>query len=448
MRSVLTVTLFFCTAHLHAQTPGSVTDTVRCKANANHYYALYLPVENATVKKYPLLLFFDPGGRASVPIRNYHLLAEQYHIIIACSYQSRNGPFQPCIDATYEMLNDIETRFNVDVSSIFLSGFSGGARLATLLAIRDHQFAGVIACGATFPGDLKISKDRAVPYAIIIGDHDMNYLEGVQSTAYLQLIKNPVTKVEFYGDHRWPDPEKFDEAITWQFIKKDLIPDVQTKNYRDKKIRELQIQLDSGNWLTAHDLGIQLTEGFPVSHGDLQTDSILRFIENDVHYLAQKKEQEKLLKLEEEWRMKFYEKYNKAMYLPDSAFHENEWAAVKQEFNKLRFSKDKNKKMTGERLFDFGWRIGAEQSYLLYNQKDYVHAFTNARIWSVFKPDDFYVWYRMATIRAAQNETKEALVYLKKSFDKGFRNKEQIEQDPVFDEVKKLTGYQKLINKF
>src|SRR5690349_1665357 len=112
------VVLVFCLLQVNAQKPGSITDTITCQENLQQRYALYLPKDYVNTKHYPLLLFFDPGARAQVPLKNYSALADRYQLIMACSYQSRNGPYKPSIEAANAMLKDITEHFSINTSFI------------------------------------------------------------------------------------------------------------------------------------------------------------------------------------------------------------------------------------------------------------------------------------------------------------------------------------------
>ncbi|MDB5011905.1 MAG: hypothetical protein JWQ25_107 [Daejeonella sp.] len=446
MRTKIVFFLIFCFSHVNAQTPGNVSDTITCRADSKQQYAFYLPKDYVSTSTYPLLIFSDPGGRAQLPIKNYKLLADRYHLIMACSYQSKNGPFQSAIEATYAMLKDINERFSIDTSITILSGFSGGARLASLLAINDNRFSGVIACGATFPNGIKILEKDKFPYAIIIGDHDMNYLEAVQTSAYLKKIQNPYTKITFKGNHTWPDVDKFEEAIGWHLMKKGLLNQEQINHFYEKSRTEIKMNIDSGSWIPAYELAENLVSNYGLPTSNHSADSVFKSIAENPNYLKEKKNEAKLLALEETWRTTFYDKYSKASEMADSSFKEKDWIYLKEQFNRLRLSKEKNKILMGERLLNLGWLTCAEQSNQLFSQKNYGAAFLSTQIWSVFKSDDFYPFLMLARIKAAQN-SKESLVYLNKAFEKGFKDKAFLENDSSFEFLRKMPAYQKLIAK-
>jgi predicted esterase len=450
MRLLLIFISLFCITQLVAQTPGEIKDTLRCENNSTQHYALYLPKGYTDSKKIPVILFFDPGGRAQEPLLQYKALADNYNVVMACSYNCRNGSFQPSVEAAYAVLDDVEKRFSVHTSCILVSGFSGGARLASFLAVKDSQFNGVIACGATFASEAKISPNRKIPYAIVIGDHDMNFLETIKTSRYLDEIHNPYTRIEYNGAHSWPTADAFEQALLWQLVQKKMVNQEQIDQAYRKNLIYIKAAMDSGNWVRAQE---QTEKAFVLFGGQLQTakaDSLLVIIKEQHNHAKEIKNFEKLWEQEDKWRNRFYEQYNKVMraYDPDTAYKENEWSSFQHEIARLRDAKDQNKKLMGDRLFDFSWRICAEQSGQFFDQKNYKHSLLNAKIWSAMTPQNYRPWLMMAKIQATQGRDKESLQWLRKAFERGFRNKIFLEHDAAFASLRSSAAYQDLVKQY
>lgn len=85
---------------------------------------------------------------------------------------------QQSLDAWVAMWDDTHQRFAIDGRRVYLTGFSGGARVAIYFAhsCRDCV-AGVIACGAGFPRGVIPSADTHFPIFAIAGFDDFNFLE-------------------------------------------------------------------------------------------------------------------------------------------------------------------------------------------------------------------------------------------------------------------------------
>ena len=78
--------------------------------------------------------------------------------------------------------------FSIDDQRVYLTGFSGGARVAISVAfwLKD-LVAGVIACGAGFPTDVPTSSPRSFVLFAVAGTEDFNNPE-VQSVALTKLL--------------------------------------------------------------------------------------------------------------------------------------------------------------------------------------------------------------------------------------------------------------------
>jgi dienelactone hydrolase len=199
-------------------TPGVVHPAVSCAQQPGNSYALYLPAGYTPQKKWPIMYAFDPGARGDVPVRLYKDVAEKYGYILAGSNNTQNFDAQAQSEGTRAMLDDTRQRFSVDRERIYTTGFSGGARLATLIALRctrQCKIAGVIASGATYPATVSPSANDAFLYFIGIGDTDFNYPEIVQIRLAKERLASPYRLRIFAGAHQWSPAGVVEEAVAW-----------------------------------------------------------------------------------------------------------------------------------------------------------------------------------------------------------------------------------------
>jgi len=191
---------------------GTIVDDVKCLAEPSQSYALYVPSRYSPDRKWSLLLAFHPGARGRAMVEKYAAAAEQYGYIVAGSNNSRNGPWAASAAAIQAMPADLGRRFSIDPQRIYLTGLSGGARVALTLALgRNNNIAGVIASSAGYPD----STPRAtVPFPLFAtaGTEDFNYLE-------MKLLDRKLTSPHhlaiFDGGHSLPTDEVALEAIEW-----------------------------------------------------------------------------------------------------------------------------------------------------------------------------------------------------------------------------------------
>jgi hypothetical protein len=204
------------TYHLMSQ-EGILTDSVRCSNNSEQYYCLYLPKNYSEAKLYPVVFFFEPGARASLPVKKYQSLADQYQFIFACSWNSKNGPTELNSIAADAMITDVYLRYSIDTSFLILSGLSGGSRFSYFYASENRIVKGVIGCGAGLSANnLRFNPTQFV-YSPIIGVSDFNFTELIDLQKLYLLYNSPIPLFIFDGKHEWPPVDDFERAVLYQF---------------------------------------------------------------------------------------------------------------------------------------------------------------------------------------------------------------------------------------
>ncbi len=207
VRSVCTTTA----APAQAIQPGTVSDPVQCANDPAQSYALFLPSSYSPDRKWTVLFAFHPAARGRLMVEKYQAAAEHYGVIVAVSNNSRNGPHAVSAAAAQAMSADVSRRFSIDPQRVYLTGMSGGARVALGLALAGNNIAGVIASSAGYPD----SQPRAtVPFALFstAGSEDFNYLE---MRSLDRKLMSPHFLAVFQGGHTLPPNDVAFEAIEW-----------------------------------------------------------------------------------------------------------------------------------------------------------------------------------------------------------------------------------------
>ena len=207
------------TATANAPPRGQVVDSVTCAGDAQETYALYIPSTYSAVKKWPIIYIFDPAARGAVPVKLYKDVAEKYGFILAASNNSRNFQKDSGWHAFRALWNDTHAQWPLDPRRIYVMGFSGGARVATSIAVHFEQcaIAGVIAHSAGYPFPAT-DKDRFA-YVSLIGDRDFNWPEIMELRRQKQEWPPPYRLWIFAGEHQWAPAEVFSEALSWFQLK-------------------------------------------------------------------------------------------------------------------------------------------------------------------------------------------------------------------------------------
>jgi poly(3-hydroxybutyrate) depolymerase len=190
---------------------GVIVDDVVSGDDAAQSYALYLPSDYTPDRAWSLLLAFHAGARGRAMVEKYRAAAERYGYVVAGSNTSRNGPADVSAAAVRAMSRDAGRRFTIDAARVYLTGMSGGARVALGVALGPNDIAGVIASSAGFP-DARPRKSVRFPIVATTGTDDFNYLE--MRTLDRQLT-SPHRLVVFDGGHTLPPDDVALEAIEW-----------------------------------------------------------------------------------------------------------------------------------------------------------------------------------------------------------------------------------------
>src|SRR5262245_56074187 len=190
---------------------GQPIDEVRCTVDPAQSYALYLPSNYSRDRLWPLLIGFHPAARGRAIVDTYREAAEKYGYVVAGSNNSRNGPWDVSMAAVRAMSEDIEQRLAVDPNRLYLTGHSGGTRVAMQVALDSKIVAGVIASSAAYPD----SKPRkSVPFVVFgtAGAEDFNYIE---LRTLDRTLTSPHRVAIFEGGHTLPPADVALEAIEW-----------------------------------------------------------------------------------------------------------------------------------------------------------------------------------------------------------------------------------------
>ena len=203
---------------------GVIVDRVVCAADLSQSYALYLPSTYTKERAWPIVYCFEPAARGRLPVEHFQAAAERFGWIVVTSWNSRNGSMARSVDAGSAMWRDTHERFRIDDRRVYTSGFSGGARVATLVAMScGGCIAGVIACGAGFP-DTVYAIEKQTPdklrfaYFATVGVEDFNFSELSALGPTLERLNVTHRVARFEGAHEWAPSELLVEAAAWMEI--------------------------------------------------------------------------------------------------------------------------------------------------------------------------------------------------------------------------------------
>jgi predicted esterase len=434
---------------------GQIIEKVTCAADATQSYALYLPSNYTAERKWPILYAFDPGARGKQPVERFKEAAEKYGWILAGSNNSRNGPMSRSMDAGKAIWKDTHERFAIDEQQTYVTGLSGGARVAIFLAgaCRDCV-AGVIACAAGFPPEIKPS--QAIQFVLFstAGSDDFNLPE-------LKELNEALTKSGvnnhfevFSGRHEWPPVPVTEKAIEWmelQAIKtgarqrdETLIDQLWQKHLQQAKSAE-----STAKFYEAYQAYAGLVDTFKGLRDIAEvtrrtnelrsTREVKQALSDEKHEIARQRE------LERQINDLVYQRERGS----EDAAAGPRLAALLQELRKsAKAEADTSERRAARRVIEGQFILFFEQGRdLVQQQKRYDEAVKKLIVATELNPDRASVFVMLASAYAFQGDKKKALQTLKTAVDKGLSDRSTITDNHAFDSLHNEPLYLQLLNK-
>lgn len=440
---------------------GRVIDRVDCKADAGQSYALYVPSSYSPEKRWPVLYCFDPMARGRAPVEQFREAAEKYGYIVAGSNNSRNGPNQNPVGAFMAMWKDTHARFVIDDKRVYTTGFSGGARVATRVAILCKGcVAGVIACGAGFPPDMQpgqASMETRFVYYAALGIDDYNFPELKQLDETLDSLAIPHLVKTFNGAHQWPPAAACTEAIEWmevQAIKSNRRGKDETliAALFDKRMARAEAYERAGSPYDAFlDYSAIAAEFGTLKDTTAAQREAARLKESKEVARAVKDEKEQLKKQREfaaqikNAGIRYFEASSqKDLQGRTIALGEirmivaglQKRADAAQDSGERRIARRALRQMLAE-LFE-------SAEFLYYNQPEL--AVVNLEVASEVSPNNPSPLYALARAYSRKGEKKQAIDALRRAIEKGFKDAARIENEKDLDSLRQEAGYKKLLD--
>lgn len=205
-------------------TSGKVIDKVLCQADTSQSYALYIPVRKGRM---PVVYLFDSHGKGDFPVSKYKALADTFGFILVGSNNSRNGNDYLESDHIWQALTqDTKERLPIDSGRVYTCGFSGGAKVASYLAIMHPEVKGVIVNGAGLPDGTR-PDNFDFSLTSITGEGDLNMTDLVAFDKALDGTRTRHCILFFDGKHEWAPEHTMGLAFAgWQLdaMRQGVIP--------------------------------------------------------------------------------------------------------------------------------------------------------------------------------------------------------------------------------
>ena len=284
--------------------------------NLGESFSFYMPKSYEPAKPTPIIFIFEPMARGKTGIDPFISTADTYGYLLVCSNNTKNGPFEQNYPIIDRLFAKVFTSLKLDSKRVYTSGFSGGGRLASSIALKTDQIQGVVSCGAAFTvnsGGLPTT--QSFSYATIIGEQDMNYYELTFTHKYLTKTKLPYEVFTPNINHRWPTRDQILMAFDWMQLEayKNLLLPVDstiTKHIYNKYFQRAQLDEKDMRLLAASSEYRRVLNNFKRYY---QMDTIqekLNNLEESKAYKSEKKKSKSLLETELALTDELFDRFN------------------------------------------------------------------------------------------------------------------------------------------
>jgi hypothetical protein len=386
-----------------------------------HQYKIYIPAHSTDCHELPLVLIIDPHAEASNALAEFIRGAKKYKFILVASATLKNN-YPDFAHTINLLLDDIRLKYPVS-QSVYIAGFSGGARMALNYA-QYMPVDGVIACGALASRE-QISAINCPVFAIA-GLGDFNFIETAQyifkpeeapANLRLEITENV---------HTWPSDILLCDILgylhvtdqhgsSWNNQKRQLKQFASEQKIFIDSLKEGGDLLNAS--LTARNLvmikGINKQENFALSQYE---------IESSVEYKAELDQLKESIRFE----LAVRNAYNSALQSNDSAWWAKEISSL---MSKIDEDKDYFRSMAYQRIKGF---IGI-MCYTLSSNSLRLNDLKNTeRILSIYRlaePENSDMLYFYALYYERINEPDKAIEYLSHAIKAGYSDITRIAED-------------------
>lgn len=424
---------------------GKIHEGIICTTSPGYSYTLYLPKAFPGKNSWPVIIWFDPHGNGSLPVKRYFDLAEKHGYIILGSNNSKNGlPAEEIRSIVNILVDEILQVFPVDTGRMYAAGFSGGSRVASSAAMLRKEIKGVIACGAGLSSSLQVSQCN-FDYFGIAGTADFNMAEMVQLDEQFTNMGVRHFLKTYPGSHSWPPVEIMEEGLLWHHfnaMKDGLIPkdNALIDHFRDSVIKRTERARESENFLLEAEL---LKEAISFLENLLQINPYrqeLASVENSAGYKKQLIIYNNILLQEQQEQQNLIH----ALFSRELPWWEGK---IKEYGIKMkRYGNPEDTLMIA--------RLKAYMSLLCYSnlnaamkQNQHEVAKKLVAIYTMVDPDNPEPYYVNAVIKSWEEDSAGCFTQLNTAILKGFSDKGRMMQQPEFEDYRNTPGFFDLIQK-
>jgi len=435
----------------YPQTPaaGTVHSSVPVAAQPTNNYALYLPSAYSPAKRWPLILIFDPFARGEVSVKLFHDAAEKYGFILVGSNNSRN--FEDPSAAIRLLWAEIKEHYAVDPRRIYTAGLSGGARVASSVALACKTcIAGVIANSAGLPNGATPPAPEVSEWFLAAGTTDFNYTEVVHLKETFETRHVVSRFVVFDGPHNWMPKEFADRALAWFQLRamvKGVIP--MDKEFVaaqfDSRLAEAQAEQKAGDVLAATRAYGEIAQDFSKVRDVKEQESLAKTLAVSEEARKARKTEKEALKLQDETAHKIGDLVAGLAQGQDirTQYIEQLNSVVNEANDEQRRASNPAMKQAIARGVASAFAFAVESGQQMMLKKNPILARNLFQACEIIQPESAWASYLVATAEAELGLKKQAIEELKKAMEKGMTSATALD-DKAFDRIRDDAEFKEL----
>jgi hypothetical protein len=434
---------------------GKIIDSVKVK-NTTETYTLYLPNTFKENQPSAIVFIFDPAARGKIGIQPFIESSEKYNYILVCSNNCKNGPNDENFKFIDNLFKEVLTTFKINQNLIYTAGFSGGSRLASIVAVISKKIQGVIACGAGFSSNLSQKPTfETFSYVGLVGDSDMNYQEMFSVKDWCTRFGIDHEIFTFEGDHRWPPSSEVLKAFDWlqlqaykkglKHVNEDIVEETYQKNYVQAKSLENSNQIE----LSVFEYE-RILKNYSRYFNLDSISSKVNELKKEKQYRKDVKIREQIISEETKITNIFVQKFNSDIKSEIHKKKNYEWWI--RELNKINFKynklEDSRFRKMVERIRYSIFALSFETAQEFLRENDIKKAVFCHELNTDIYPSRPYTFLRLSMDYALLNNQESMLFNLKRAMEKGFKNKDYILKQKEFSKYINDAKFKKILDSF
>ncbi len=413
-----------------------IIEQVACKTDASQSYALYIPSN----KTNGVVYFFDPHAAGSLPLEKYKALADAYNFVLIGSNNSKNGnDLETAENIWQNLFKDTRNRIALNTGRVYVCGFSGGAKVASYLALHHTEIKAVIAGSAGLP-DGTTASNFNFSFTGITGKGDMNMTEIVALNNDLDKTQTKHRIIFFNGKHEWCPANTMNIAfagLCFDAMRNKIIAgnDTLINTFISNSKKRIDSCVKKNDWIEASNecvLSINMLDGLTdVSFLNQKNDSIV----NNTTYKNQLLQQQQLFTIEENKKAEYSAKFqNGDMQYWNNTINDLDAKAKAQTAEGAMY----------QRLLAYlslGFYSISNQ-LINQNQNDQAAYFVN--LYKLADPTNSEAWYFAAILDARKSDANAVNNDLFKAVKNGFNDKERMLEQHEFQSLQPAINYSEI----